>query len=342
MSATTVEPPAKLASSGAVPRKTTLGARVLLVIGIAAAVGLYSWAMEYSQPMAVRDLSQLVYGAQAYNAGYDPYAVVGRSERWQLPVPEFYPFTAILLFIPFAWIPAIVVNTAWVALGAGLLAWAVTREKLATPALVLFVSPPFLHAVLTTQWSPLLTASILLPWGGWLLACKPTTAIWLLAYRPTWRAIGLASGLTALSLLVWPTWPWAWLPNLREATYTVAPVTLPGGVLAVFALWKWRRPEARLLAVMALVPHTMLPYETLPLFLVPQTWREAWILLAGTMLAVVLHGAGEPYASPTAWATASGQWIIVCVYIPCLVMVLRRPNVGDVPLIDALLRRRPQ
>ncbi len=149
----------------------------------------------------------------------------------------------------------------------------------------------------------------------------------------------LAIALTAVSVLVWPTWPWAWLPNLREATYTIAPVTLTGGGLALLALWKWRRPEARLLATMACVPHTMLPYETLPLFLVPQTWREACVLLAGTAFAVALHRTGEPYVSPEAWVAASGGWIIWCVYLPCLVMVLRRPNVGDAPFVDVLLRR---
>jgi hypothetical protein len=310
---------------------TTLQARLLLAGTIALLAGLYSWSLQHGQPAAARDLSQVVYSAQAFVSGLDPYAVVGRSERWPLPVPAFYPFTAILLFIPFVSIPAIVLHTAWVATGAGLLAWAITRERLKTPALLLFVSTPFWHAVQTTQWSPLLTAAILLPWGGWLLACKPTTAVWLFAYRPSWRALGLASAMTALSLAVWPAWPWSWLPNLREATYTTVPLTLPGGALALLALWKWRRPEARLLATMACVPQTMLPYEVLPLFLVPKTWIESAILLAGTMLAVVLHRAGEPYASPGAWAAASGAWIVWCVYLPCLAMVLRRPNVDAAP-----------
>ncbi len=164
---------------------TALRARLLLASCIAVASGVYSWSLEQRQPTVTRDLSQVVYAAQAFIEGYDPYAVVGRSERWALPVPAFYPFTAILLFVPFAWIPAIALNAAWVALGAGLLAWAVTRERLASPALMLFVSTPFLQAAQTTQWTPLLTAGMLLPWGGWLLACKPTTAIWLFAYRPT-------------------------------------------------------------------------------------------------------------------------------------------------------------
>ena len=55
------------------------------------------------------------------------------------------------------------------------------------------------------------------------------------------------------------------------------------------------------------------------------------------MLAVILHGVGAPYASATEWVAASGVWIIWCVYLPCLVMVLRRPNAGGVPLVDALL-----
>jgi hypothetical protein len=314
--------------------------RLLLAVSIAMVAGFYSWSLERLQPSAVRDLSQIVYAAQAFTEGQDPYTVVGRSERWALPVPALYPFTAIMLFIPFAWIPAIALNTAWVALGAGLLAWAVTRERMAAPALLLFASTPFLQALQTTQWSPVLTAGALLPWGGWLLACKPTAGIWLFAYRPTWRIVGLSTGVLAISMLVWPEWPLGWLRNLREASYTVLPLALPGGVLALLALSKWRRPEARLLVAMACVPHTTLPYETLPLFLVPQTWREACVLLAGTTLAVILHRAGEPYGSPTAWVAASGVSTIWCVYLPCLVMVLRRPNTGDIPLVDTLMRRR--
>jgi len=314
--------------------------RLLLACSIAVTAGFYSWSLEQRQPTAVRDLSDVVYAAQAFSQGLDPYVVVGRSERWAMPAPALYPFTAVLLFIPFAWMPAILLHAAWAALGAGLLAWAVTRERLATPALMLFVSAPFLQAMQTTQWSPLLMAGALLPWGGWLLACKPTTAIWLFAYRPTWRVFGLATALAAISLIIWPTWPLSWFPNLREAPNTLSALTLRGGPLGLLVLWKWRRPEARLIAAMACVPHTLLPYETLPLFLVPQTWREACVLLTGTTLAVILHGVGAPYASATEWVAASGVWTIWCVHLPCVVMVLRRPNVGSVPVIDALLRRR--
>ena len=326
--------------SSATPRMTTLRARLVLACCIAAAAGFYSWRLEQRQPTAIRDLNDVVYAAQAFTEGFDPYEVVGRSERWAMPAPSLYPFTAVLLFIPFAWMPSIWLHTAWVALGSGLLAWAVTRERLAPPALMLFISTPFLQAVQTMQWSPLLMAGALLPWGGWLLACKPTTAIWLFAYRPTWRGTGLAMVLVAMSLLIWPAWPLSWLPNLRDAPNAISPLTLPGGVLMLLALWKWRRPEARLLVAMACVPHTLLPYESLALFLVPQTWREACVLLAGTTLAVILHGVGGPYASATEWVSASGVWTIWCVYLPCLVMVLRRPNVGDAPLIDTLLQRR--
>jgi hypothetical protein len=327
--------------TGAVtPTLTTLRTRLVLAGCIAAIAGFYSWWLEQRQPTAIRDISDAVYAAQAFTAGFDPYEVVGRSERWAMPAPSLYPFTAIVLFIPFAWIPGIWLHTAWVALGSGLLFWAVTRERLVTPTLMLFVSMPFLQAVQTTQWSPLLMAGALLPWGGWLLVCKPTTAIWLFAYRPTWRGAGLAMILVVVSIVIWPAWPWSWLPNLADAPNSISPLTLPGGVLVLLALLKWRRPETRLLAAMACVPHTLLPYETLPLFLVPHTWAEASVLLAGTTLAVILHAVGGPYDSPTAWVSASGVRSIWCVYLPCVVMILRRPNVGDTPLIDALLQRR--
>ena len=66
----------------------------------------------------------------------------------------------------------------------------------------------------------------------------------------------------------------------------------------------------------------------LPLFLIPRTWAEAWVLWAGTFLALVGHASGGPYASQVAWVRAAGVWLVLCAYLPCLVMILRRPNVA--------------
>jgi hypothetical protein len=297
--------------------------RLGLAIGIALLTGTWTAYMRLSYPTVSSDLDIVLLGAKAWLAGLDPYAtVVGGPED----VPLMYPFPAVVLFAPFVSIPAPFVDVLWTALGAGCLAWALTSEQLLPPSLAMFISTPFLFAIQVSQWTPQLTAAALLPWGGWLFACKPTTALWLFAYRPTRRHVITACLALAISLALWPTWPLAW----RSKSFGVsllAPVTLPGGALALLALLRWRRPEARLLAIMTLVPHSTLVYETLPLFLVPATWIEAGILWTGTLVAVILHDAFGPYSTPAEWLTGSGRFLVWCVYLPALVMILRRRNV---------------
>jgi hypothetical protein len=85
---------------------------------------------------------------------------------------------------------------------------------------------------------------------------------------------------------------------------------------------------------MAVVPHSTLAYETLPLFLVPATWIEAGILWTGTAVAVILHDALGPYPTAAEWLAGSGRILVWCVYLPALVMILRRPNASPAPTVS--------
>ena len=93
----------------------------------------------------------------------------------------------------------------------------------------------------------------------------------------------------------------------------VAPITRPGGVLVLLALLKWKRADARLLLALACVPHTTVPYETIPLFLIPQTWRQAWALWALALLAYVAQWWTGPYGSQMAYWTSGAQWIVALI-----------------------------
>ena len=270
-------------------------------------------------PGTAPDLTPVVAGAQAWARGENPYTAVRLGE-----FPLLYPFPAMLLLLPIAWLPMTIVDPLWIALSAGLLAWVITRERLLAPALLLFPSVPFAEVMHFSQWSALMLAAALLPWGGWILACKPTTAVWLLAYRPTRRNALLGVGALGVSLALWPTWISAWRHVVSEANWTFAPITLsPVGLLPLLALLKWRRPEARLLAAMTCVPHTTLSYELLALFLVPATWTEGAVIWLGTTALVGM----VPGPLSAAKVAAVGAWSIWLVYLPALIMVLRRPNV---------------
>jgi hypothetical protein len=302
------------------------GRRLGIAIGIASLTGVWTAYVRLSHPTIPSDLQIVLLGAKAWLAGQNPYETVVASLSGP-KVPLMYPFPALILFAPFVAVPAVVVDVLWTTLGSGCLAWALTSEQPFPPSLAMFVSTPFVLAIQASQWTPQLTAAALLPWGGWLFACKPTTALWLFAYRPTWRHVITASMVMLISLALWPAWPFAWravLGRLAVAT----PVTLPGGILVLMALLRWRRPEARMLATMAIVPHSTIIYETLPLFLIPATWIEAGILWIGTVVVVILHDALGPYATAGEWLASSGRLIVWCVYLPALVMILRRPNVS--------------
>jgi hypothetical protein len=297
--------------------------RLGLAVGIASATGLWTAYMRLSHRNIASDLEIVLLGARAWLAGHDPYStvVVGAAQ-----IPVMYPFPAMLLFVPFVHVPAPYVDVLWTTLGTGCLAWALTAEQLLPPSLALFIATPFIMGIQTSQWTPQLTAAALLPGGGWLFACKPTTALWLFAYRPTTRHVIAAAVAIAISLAAWPTWPFAWRAVFGRVTLA-SPLSVPGGPLILLAVLRWRRPEARLLATMAAVPHSTLVYETLPLFLVPATWIEAGVLWAGTAAAVILHDAFGPYPSAAQWLAASARAEVWLVFLPALVMILRRPNV---------------
>ena len=192
-----------------------------------------------------------------------------------MPAPSLYPFTAVLPLIPFAWMPAIWLHTAWVA-------W--ERDCWPGPSRANGSRP-----------QPLALRLDAIPASGADDAVVPTAdgrrpaPVGRLAARVQANHRDLAVCLPA-DVACRRSRPGTgryqpadlasitpWLPNLREAPNAISALTLRGGALVLLALLKWRRPEARLLAATACVPHTLLPDETLPLFLVPQTWLEACV-----------------------------------------------------------------
>ena len=298
--------------------------RVLLTATVSLAAGGYALAHRWPDFTRASDLLQVRMGAGAWIHGLDPYRTVRDSGAW--PYPLLYPFPALIVSSPLAFVPAWLAEAMFVFLSTALLAWGVTRDRVVQPALVVFASAPFLYAVALSQWSPLLTGAAFVPWAGFLLVCKPTIGFALFAAFPRLStAIGSAV-LLAISFFLWPGWVHEWRVALANAPNAIAPVTLWGGPLVLLALLKWKRPEARLLVALACVPHTTLAYEAVPLFLVPRTWNEAWVLWAGTFAAFIGHGLTGPYASQLSWVRAGGLWLLGGAYLPCLLMVLRRPN----------------
>lgn len=147
--------------------------------------------------------------------------------------------------------------------------------------LLLFLAAPFLVALALGQWSPILTATALLPAGGYLAITKPNLGLAMTTFQPTRMGLIGCAVLLAASLAVLPGWPREWLHSLsldRQSGTHLAPIATPLGPLLALALLRWRRPEARLLLAMACVPQLLFFYDQLPLCLAARNRREHFAL----------------------------------------------------------------
>jgi hypothetical protein len=202
------------------------------------------------------------------------------------------------------------------------------------------------RAIILAQWTPWQYLGGLYP--GWqvLAAAKPTIGLIVWLYRPTrWAFIG-GIVLVAISFVVLPTWLTEWLGHTGTANWYVPALLVwqGGGPLLVLAVLRWRRPEARLLLGLALIPHNFIWYDQLLLFLVPEKPRELWTLCVLSWISTVVadyffRRAGIP---EPAGQVAFRAPIVALLYIPALLMTLRRANQGKtVPWLEARIARFP-
>jgi hypothetical protein len=324
----------------------------ILFAGLVAAYGRPAPSAPGAQPRYT-DFAQVWIGARELIAGRDPYVAVGPGRPLEWHTALVYPAPALVAVAPLSALPLVFAERLFVALSVGLLAYALTARGLW--AVLWCVSPPVLMASRVVQWAPLLTAAALLPPLAGLAVVKPTIGLVPVAYRPTWWPVVGALALGAISFALLPDWPARWMAALQERTTQTAAqpavatmyaplVTQAGGVLALLALARWRRPEARALVVLACVPQTLLPYELAPLGLVALSMGEM-VLLTGLACAarLALDIAIAQAGAEADWATvfgASGAISVWGVLLPAAVLILRRPNVGHVPSwVEASLAR---
>jgi hypothetical protein len=292
--------------------------RLLLAAG---AIVLARAALYLLRPDRPTDFDQLWWAAGALLAGDDPYAAIARGA----PYPLYYPLPAVLVALPLALLPLAAARVLWDVLVGWIFAAALGRRG--PVALLALGSGAYLQAMVRGQTTPLLVAAVLVPALGWLLTLKPNIGLALWAGYPTRRAVLLAAAAVALSLAVMPTWPLAmWRAIGVNSGHIRAPISMPFGWVLLAALLRWRRPEGRLLAALAVIPQHLQPYETLVLCLLPRTAREMAIFVAGTWLAVIpLLGRGEAGGLDlVALGRITWPWLLVGVYLPALVMLFRQ------------------
>ena len=300
--------------------------RVVVVVALGVAYAWYADAFRMRHALPPSDFTQPRLAAGLLVQGRNPYAEIGPDRPVAHPFYLIYPATAAVVAMPFTAASPRFADAVFVGLGVAALAWALTRRTLKNPQLLVFTSFAMTTAAQNVQWSPLMTAATAMTSLGFVYACKPSVGLAYLAAYPSRRAILGSAIFALLTITIWPWWPSAWVHELGTVTHMSAPVMRPGGPLLLLSLLRWRRPEARLVAALACIPQTAVLYEALPLFLVVTTLREATALTVLMQIGglIVNHlGAGRDY---NAWMTLSGNVMVWAAYLPCVVMILRRPN----------------
>lgn len=328
------------ASRAAVANVAPPSLRLRLAIALGGAAAAMAWLgpMEWLQPRMVTDFDAVYVGARALLHGADPFSSYYR--------PITYPLPAMLFAMPLAMMPIRLARLFFVGLSSGLLAWALSRKPDAR--LFVFASAAWFVAIEDAQWSPLILAAAAMPALAWVLPTKPNIGLAVGAGtepRSIKRVLALALILPVLSFVFAPSWFSAWRAATAHYDVFLPLVTRPYGALLLLAAARWRRPEARILLVLALVPLNPALYEAVLVFCGPLRAIEGAALAT---LSWFVEAVGRPvtadyatYASRNAPAFARGT--LFCAYLPALLIVLLRPNQGNVPgWLERRLVRAPR
>jgi len=283
------------------------------------------------------DVLQLWGAGRAVLNGQDPYQIVGPGLEFEWPWPLLYPLPAVLVALPLAPFTAVAATTIFGGVAGAVFAWALMEHGY--PPLAGFFSAALMAAVRAGQWSPLLAGAMVAPVIGVLFICKPTVGLAYFIARPSWWAVGGGAVLALVSFAVAPTWVAEWLAAIKQNAEMWYPdtsyrpiITEPGGVFALACLLRWRRYEARLVAAIASVPLTPMPYEVVALFLVPRTAGEAAALSAASWAVQFWLDHAIP-SIPTIGGRYdyTAQVMAATMYPLATLMVLRRSNEGALP-----------
>ncbi len=320
----------------------SLPSRIALGVVLASAAALISVVGFPAPGEPASDFRQIRLGAHLILAGQNPYTLIGPGRVFDSEFPFIWPITASIIAFPATFLSQLGATAAFVGISAGLLGFAITRDG--WYRLPMFLSSAFIVAARRGQWSPIFTAAACLPALSWVYCAKPTIGLAFVAATGSKRTLIVAVvggiGLSLIGLILVPTWPLDWARAVRHTEHMVIPVTRPSGTIALLALLRWRRPEARLILALACVPQTISWYEVLPLMMVASNFTESLFLSLFSSSAAAMEvirgwSTGAMVLYPTSTAM-----IIAFAYLPALVIVLRRPNEGPLPIwLEFALRR---
>jgi hypothetical protein len=270
--------------------------------------------------------------ARALVGGESPYALPRVVDGFTFQSGYLNPLPAALAVAPLAGLPFRLATVLFNGIGMGVLAFGLSRTG--WHRLPILMSFPALYSLIVGQWSSYVTAAALIPGLAWAAVCKPNIGLAALAYRPSPRFAWVAVFTLAVAFVVRPVWVGEWLGTLRTVLpgSKVAPITVPGGILLLAALTRWRRSDGRLLLAMSCIPHTVLFYDELILGLLAETRKQALVFALWSYGAVIVAALIVPRpVGDIGYYRILSLIIVWAYYLPALVVVLRRPNEGDAP-----------
>ena len=330
--------------TNAPPEVSARRARWTGALAVAAVAGTFALLRALRAPGFPSDLDQLWYAAHALLSGDNPYEAVGPGRALPWTWPLFYPLPGVLLAIPFTVLPPAAARVIFAVVSGGVLGFSVgQRWRVLWP---LLLSESFFFAISRSQWSPLVMAAFWLPLAGVVVAAKPNIGAMAVAVQSRRNAafmIGFAALLVVISFVVRPTWVTEWRAALDAGAHFRSSVLLPGGFLLLAAAFLWRARDSRLLLAAALVPQTPSLYDTLPLFAVCRTVRQALIVcvLSHALQWIVI--AFGPYESYEAFYRMLSRLNVFFMLLPVLLVVALNyvvHGVGDDGWIGGLEQTR--
>jgi hypothetical protein len=110
-------------------------------------------------------------------------------------------------------------------------------------------------------------------------------------------------------------------------------------ILVLLALLRWRTPEARLLLALSIVPATGTWYTILPLFWIPKDRDEVMMLAMTSSVGWLLQDYVMTSTNEVGFNAQVGSLIIAFAYLPCVFMLMRRPNGQEARKDDPLCHR---
>jgi hypothetical protein len=317
-------------------KRVPRGSRLVISLLLGCVAGAMT-VRESARVAGPRDFGQVWFAARSILDGIDPYSLVGPGLAFDWSSPLVYPLTAALVGLPLSPFAEPVASLLFATIGGAVFAWALMEYGYGP--LFGFFSYAVREAAAAAQWSMLISASLIIAPLSFLLIAKPTLGAVLFFARPRRTAIIGAVLLCGAAFLIQASWVTDWLHAVNLYREQGAPdspyrtlISFPGGFIALACLARWRRPEARLLAAHGCIPITLMAYEMVPLFLVPQTFAQAATLVG---LSYAQHHLTLAL-TPVPWShhgmtQVSGQLFVLLLYVPATIMVLRRPNVGPAP-----------